>query len=65
MLPTLPRPGPGLQTVPGTGLETVPGTGHALLPARSDGPGLERGVFADAVARWRGLERLREFRSGL
>ena len=57
MLHTLPRPGSGLQT--------LPGTGHALLPARSDSPGPDPGVFADAVARWRALERLREFRSRL
>ena len=55
MLPTLPRPGSGLQTVPGTGpaLPSVP-TG-APDPA----------VFADAVARYRALERLRRFRQSL
>src|SRR5260370_306533 len=57
VLHTLPRPGSGRQT--------LPGTGHALLPARSDSPGPDPGVFADAVTRWRALERLREFRSRL
>ena len=55
MLPTLPRPGSGLQTLPGTGpaLPCVPAGGPA--PA----------VFADAVARYRVLERLRGFRQSL
>ncbi|MGH3184484.1 MAG: transposase, partial [Streptosporangiaceae bacterium] len=57
MLHTLSRPGSRLQT--------LPGTGHILLPARPVGPVPDPGVFADAVVRWRALERLREFRSGL
>jgi hypothetical protein len=57
VLHTLPRPGSGLQT--------LPGTGHILLPACPAGPVPDPGVFADAVARWRALERLREFRSRL
>ena len=57
MLPTLPRPGSGLQTVPGTGpaLPLVPTGGARPDPA----------VFADAVARYRALERLRGFRQSL
>jgi hypothetical protein len=48
---SLPRPGSGLQTLPGTGpaLPAVPGPG----------------VFTSAVARYRVLERLREFRQSL
>ncbi len=57
MLHTLPRPGSGLQT--------LPGTGPALLPACPAGPAPDPGVFTAAVARWRALERLREFRSRL
>ena len=51
MLHTLPRPGSGLQTLPGTG---------QALPAACPAP--DPAVFADAVARYRALERLREFR---
>ncbi len=54
MLHTLPRPGSGLQT--------LPGAGHAL-PA--DGPVPDPAVFARAVARYRALEQLREFRARL
>jgi len=54
VLPTLPRPGSGLQT--------LPGTGH-VLPPPAGAP--DPGVFADAVARYRALERLREFRRSL
>ncbi len=57
MLHTLPRPGSGLQT--------LPGTGHILLPACPAGPAPDPGVFAGAVARYRALEQLREFRSRL
>jgi hypothetical protein len=57
VLHTLPRPGSGLQT--------LPGPGHVLVPACADDPGPDPGVFAAAVARWRALERLREFRSRL
>ena len=55
MLPTLPRPGSGLQTVPGTG-PALP-----LVPMGAPDPA----VFADAVARYRALERLRGFRQSL
>lgn len=55
MLATLPRPGPGLQT--------VPGTRPALPSALTGAP--DPAVFADAVARWRALERLRGFRQSL
>ena len=55
MLPTLPRPGSGLQTVPGTG-PALP-----CVPAGAPDPA----VFADAVARYRALERLRGFRQSL
>ena len=55
MLPTLPRPGSGLQTVPGTG-PALP-----LVPTGAPDPA----VFADAVARYRALERLRGFRQSL
>jgi hypothetical protein len=48
---SLPRPGSGLQTLPGTG---------PALPAVPD-----PGVFTSAVARYRALERLREFRQSL
>lgn len=47
MLPTLPRPGSGLQTVPAAG------------------PVPDPAVFTSAVARYRALERLREFRRSL
>jgi DDE superfamily endonuclease len=57
VLHTLPRPGSGLQT--------LPGTGSALLPACPAGQAPDPGVFTAAVARWRALERLREFRSRL
>ena len=57
MLHTLPRPGSGLQT--------LPGTGDVLVRARADSPAPDPGVFAAAVARYRALERLREFRSRL
>ena len=57
MLHTLPRPGSGLQT--------LPGPGHVLLPAGLAGPVPDPGVFTAAVARYRALERLREFRSRL
>jgi hypothetical protein len=56
VLHTLPRPGSGLQTLPETGsvlLASVPTSPATPDPA----------VFADAVARYRTLERLREFRS--
>jgi len=55
VLPTLPRPGSGLQTVPGTG-PALP-----CVPAGAPDPA----VFADAVARYRALERLRGFRQSL
>ena len=55
MLPTLPRPGSGLQTIPGTG-PALPS-----VPAGTPDPA----VFADAVARYRALERLRGFRQSL
>jgi hypothetical protein len=58
VLHTLPRPGSGLQTLPETGNVLL-----ASLPASPATP--DPAVFADAVARWRALERLREFRSGL
>lgn len=51
MLFRLPRPGSGLQTLPVTGL---------ALPAAPD-----PAVFTSAVARYRALERLREFRKSL
>ena len=54
MLHTLPRPGSRLQTMPETG---------DVLPAACPEP--DPAVFAAAVARWRALERLREFRSRL
>jgi hypothetical protein len=56
VLATLPCPGAVPQTLPGIAgpFAPVPGT-----------PGPDPGVFADAVARWRMLERLREFRSRL
>ena len=57
MLPTLPRPGSGLQT--------VPGTGPALPCVPAGGPEPDPAVFADAVARYRALERLRGFRQSL
>ena len=57
MLHTLPRPGSGLQT--------LPGTGQILLPACPAGQAPDPGVFTAAVARYRALERLREFRSRL
>ena len=57
VLHTLSRPGPGLQT--------LPGTGHVLLAACLAGQARDPGVFTDAVARYRALERLREFRARL
>ena len=51
MLVTLPRPGSGLQT--------LPGTGPALPCVPTCGPEPDPAVFADAVARYRVLERLR------
>jgi DDE superfamily endonuclease len=58
VLRTLPRPGSGLQT--------LPETGNVLLTSLPAGPAApDPAVFADAVARWRALERLREFRSRL
>ena len=57
MLHTLPRAGSGPQT--------LPGTGHVPLPACPPGPAPDPGVFTDAIARYRALERLREFRSRL
>ena len=58
MLHTLPRPGSGLQTLPETGSVLLASV--AASPATPD-----PAVFADAVARYRALERLREFRSRL
>ena len=57
MLATLPRPGSGLQTLPGTG------PARPCVPA--GGPEPDPAVFADAVARYRALERLRGFRQSL
>jgi hypothetical protein len=57
VLHTLPRPGSGLQTLPGT-WQVLP----SACPAGQDP---DPGVFTAAVARWRALERLREFRSRL
>jgi DDE superfamily endonuclease len=57
VLPTLPRPGSGLQT--------LPGTGPALPCVPAGGPGPDPAVFAGAVARYRVLERLRGFRQSL
>jgi hypothetical protein len=57
VLPTLPRPGSGLQT--------LPGTGQVLLPSQASAPGLDPAVFETAVARCRALERLRQFRQEL
>src|SRR6266568_3844859 len=57
VLHTLPRPGPGLQT--------LPGTGDVLLAACPAGPAADPGVFAAAVARYQALAGLREFRSRL
>jgi len=57
VLHTLPRPGSGLQT--------LPGTEPALLSACPAEQAPDPGVFTAAVARWRALERLREFRSRL
>lgn len=51
MLFSLPRPGSGMQS--------LPGTGPALPPAP------DPAAFTRAVARWRALERLREFRQSL
>jgi hypothetical protein len=50
---------------PGSGPQTLPGTGHALLSACPASPAPDPAVFAAAVARYRALERLREFRSRL
>jgi hypothetical protein len=58
VLHTLPRPGSGLQTLPETGSVLL-----ASVPASPATP--DPAVFADAVARYRALERLREFRSRL
>src|SRR5260370_15936641 len=55
VLPTLPRPGSGPQAVPG------PGPALPCVPAGAPDPA----VFADAVARYRALERLRGFRQSL
>src|SRR5882757_4492803 len=57
VLPTLPRPGSGLQT--------LPGTGPALPCVPAGGPDPDPAVFAGAVARYRVLERLRGFRQSL
>ena len=57
MLTTLPRPGPGLQT--------IPGTAPALPSVPAGGPVPDRGVFASAVARHDALARLRGFRQSL
>ena len=57
MLPTLPRPGSGLQT--------LPETGSALPCVPVGGPDPDPAVFAGAVARYRVLERLRGFRQSL
>ena len=57
MLVTLPRPGSGLQT--------LPGTGPALPCVPTCGPEPDPAVFADAVARYLVLERLRAFRRSL
>jgi hypothetical protein len=57
VLHTLPRPGSGPQT--------LPGTGQVPLPACPAGQAPDPGVFTAAVARWRAVERLREFRSRL
>ena len=57
MLHTLPRSGSGLQT--------LPGTGHVPLPACPAVQAPDPGVFTAAVARYRAMERLREFRSRL
>ena len=57
MLLRLPRPGSGLQT--------LPGTGQVLPAACPSGQAPDPGVFTAAVARYRALERLREFRAGL
>ena len=57
MLHTLPRPGSGLQT--------LPETGQALPSACLAGQDPDPGIFTAAVARYRALERLREFRSRL
>ena len=56
MLATLPCPGAARQTLRGIAGPFAPVPGM---------PGPDPGVFADAVARWRMLERLREFRSRL
>jgi DDE superfamily endonuclease len=57
VLHTLPRPGAGLQT--------LPGTGQVLTSACPAGQAPDPGVLTDAVARYRAIGRLREFRSGL
>jgi len=56
VLATLPCPGAVPQTLPGIA---------GPFPPVAGTPGPDPGVFADAVARWRMLERLREFRSRL
>jgi hypothetical protein len=58
VLHTLPRPGSGLQALPETGSVLL-----ASVPASPATP--DPAVFADAVARYRARERLREFRSRL
>jgi hypothetical protein len=55
VLPTLPWPGSGRQTIPGTGPALPSAPGGAPDPA----------VLADAVTRYRALERLRGFRRSL
>jgi len=55
VLPTLPWPGSGRQTIPGTGPALPSAPGGAPDPA----------VLADAVTRYRALERLRGFRQSL
>jgi hypothetical protein len=57
VLPALPRPGSGLQT--------LPGTGQVLLPSPAPGPAPDPEAFGGAVARWRALGKLREFRAEL
>jgi hypothetical protein len=56
-----------LHTLPrsGSGLQTLPETGNVLLASLPASPAPDPAVIADAVARWRALERLREFRSRL
>lgn len=56
MLHTLPRPGSGLQTLRGAG---------PALPLACPDPGPGPGVFTAAVARYRALGRLKDFRARL